>query len=89
MKDIKKVKRGIPWRSRTRCLHCPGRGSIHGRGTEILQAMQQGKKKRKRKGNPRMGENICKSHILIRDLYLEQVHNKKTNSPKLKNGQVI
>ena len=30
-------------------FHCCGQGSILGWGTEILQAMQQGKKKKKKK----------------------------------------
>ena len=32
---------------RTLCFHCRGHGSIHGWGTKILQAMQQGQKKKK------------------------------------------
>ena len=33
---------------RTRHFHCQGPGSVPGQGTKILQAMQRGKKKKKK-----------------------------------------
>ena len=40
-------------------FHCCGQGSILGWGTEILQAMQQGKKKKKRKSSCYYNSEFC------------------------------
>ena len=47
------------------------------------------KAKKSKKRQPQNGRKYLHIICLIRDLYLEQLHNKKTNGPNLKNEQAI